>query len=223
MKETYAKPNKATSKLHKHNMHCYYGWQSETFIVSTTNSIPMQQLAPFQPQLPKVNRETLAKIYLKGTCIFFCNHIPLNATLWTAAETVHFMVLLQQLQYHETELQKSHFLWHTHGSSDGYGCTVSALQARNLNVLVVLLETSCLKLVPRTNNIFTCAAAFEALFHAFFIGIILITKKERDTLADQMCVINKGDENTRETHIQSFGNTLFKYDLNFLPSSNYPK
>lgn len=70
---------------------------------------------------------------------------------------------------------------------------------------------------------FFCTAAFEALCNAFFIGISLIIKKEKDILADQTCVIKKRNENTRETHIQSFGQTLFKYDLDFLPSSNYPK
>jgi len=96
--------------------------------------------------------------------------------------------------------------------------------ASSLNLLVVLLETFCLKLVPRRNNIWGFfIAAFEAFFHAFFIGISLTIKKERDTLADQTCVINKTNENTRETHIQSFGKALFKYDLDFLPSSNYPK
>lgn len=38
---------------------------------------------------------------------------------------------------------------------------------------------------------FFCTAAFEALCNAFFIGISLIIKKEKDILADQTCVKEK--------------------------------
>lgn len=111
--------------------------------------------------------------------------------------------------------KKKCFLWHTHAPSDDYCFTVSVLEARSLNLLVVLLGTFCLKFVPRRNNIFVLQHV-KPCFMLISLVWSLIIKKEKDILADQMCVIKKLKHKKKKTHAKK------RFCLNMTCTSYHP-